>query len=911
MFDFYTTHVVRDSFDVELIANDNNYVDIIEPYLIDANGLKIPLLWEVFTRNDRVVQIQVPNPSSFGTALVAERFFVDVSGRVRIPESLLSRAGEQLTLYFSASDKGINTKISDGIPVELLGDTEKPVIDIISPKTTLYDRQYTELEMVITDNHRVGAYKVSVIDTSPTVMLDVNGLDNNTIKVNVYDFIDLNQYAPLPAEGIELTLVVEAEDQTGNKSVERRTIKVLPDQPPVVTLVSSLPEDQYIRGQLGFQTLSVSDDYYGVNQDNVHLTGDNYSLLNMYSSLSGLGASRLVTVAHNMGSEVNDRNVPTFIIDYPESSSANVKLMFDGRTYADLSSGQIKLTETFTVDNLQIVIPNENIGYRVVSYSKDICLAAPIDDVYTSADLVANGGQLDIQSYVTNQSVTRLTITPIYSSGQASPLIQQVDIELGNLPNIFSYEDKGLSKNVGAYSFVTLTVRDDNAAQGRAFVHASPARHYGKDYEPHIFIPTLADSAFSSFSLFAHATDRFSSQRAPITLPPLATYQFTIDGEDPAVAIDSPVEGSVTVAGQIIKVDLTSTDNTQEVRRLQLSDDTGVVAELGGVFSDNYPRDDYTFYYQVPSAWAGGDLNLAVISEDASGRSTLQSIVLPVDANQAPLLDLIGFSSYKVNGVYHKILSTPDRLNYGEFWVRIGEDFKLDTRLSDDTGLARYAIVKHNRDGSTTLEFEKLYSTSCPSLPTRLETVGHEITFNESEPTEYEVILEDNVGNISRRSFLVHPLTNVTPEIRIITPNQDQYIVQGTFLIKVEIAATDDRILYAGDVELFANGVKLNIARDEGPIEGANILSAYLDMYSALEQKYSVAIADDYGSQNSPYAIDNTYYFEMPPALIGFNETIKLSARISDSEGAMGTIVIASDYFFSSSLLRRILNSPL
>src|SRR5690606_5212484 len=138
------------------------------------------------------------------------------------------------------------------------------------------------------------------------------------------------------------------------------------------------------------------------------------------------------------------------------------------------------------------------------------------------------------------------------------------------------------------------------------------------------------------------------------------------------------------------------------------------------------------------------------------------------------------------------------------------ETFRLTTKLGDDAGLRRYRIERLNRDGSRVLEHETNLLTQCPDpLTTHVPKQAVEVLFNQAEPTEYELTLEDTTGQIARHSFLVHPLNNVAPEIRITAPADQQYIVAGTYRIKVGVVASDVRCLSSEQVQLFANGVKL------------------------------------------------------------------------------------------------------
>jgi hypothetical protein len=45
-----------------------------------------------------------------------------------------------------------------------------------------------------------------------------------------------------------------------------------------------------------------------------------------------------------------------------------------------------------------------------------------------------------------------------------------------------------------------------------------------------------------------------------------------------------------------------------------------------------------------------------------------------------------------------------------------------------------------------------------------------EIAFDKDQSTEFQAIVKDNVGQISTRSFIIHPQANMTPQIRITSP---------------------------------------------------------------------------------------------------------------------------------------------
>src|SRR5690606_36898175 len=214
------------------------------------------------------------------------------------------------------------------------------------------------------------------------------------------------------------------------------------------------------------------------------------------------------------------------------------------------------------------------------------------------------------------------------------------------------------------------------------------------------------------------------------------------------------------------------------------------------------------------------------------------------------------------------------------------ESFRLKAELSDDAGLRRYVINRVKRDGTRAVEYEYTYSVACPEPLIRHELKTSEIVFNQSEPTEYEVLLEDNAGQITRRAFLIHPLANVVPEIRITTPAEGQYIAAGTFRVKINIVASDDRELTTDNLDIFANGVRLDLIESlDGEPGGKEVIEqAFNDIYDSLEEKYTVDIANEFGRSDSPYAISRSFLFGIPAGLIRDNESITLTAQIKDSD---------------------------
>src|SRR5690606_35954184 len=125
---------------------------------------------------------------------------------------------------------------------------------------TLYDRQVANLKVVIVDNVSVDSYRFSVIDHESRVLFSASDIGQASVSISDNEIINLARYAPLPVEGVEFTLVVEATDSNNNNANISKKIRVLPDAPPKISLVSRIPDGSPIQGSLAFYRLLVEDD---------------------------------------------------------------------------------------------------------------------------------------------------------------------------------------------------------------------------------------------------------------------------------------------------------------------------------------------------------------------------------------------------------------------------------------------------------------------------------------------------------------------------------------------------------------------------------------------------------------------------------------------------------------------------
>jgi len=885
----------NDAFEVSGIVSDNLYVAEIEPVFVDGDGVETVLEWEVLSRNDRLERIQVSNSGSFGSVIAAERFFSDYSGRIRIPGSFIDRAGEAFDLKMRAKDLGINTTDSLSIKVTIKDDVEGPVISILSPGDTLVDRQELDLQISITDNLLIEEYIVSVIDTETNIILSATSINASEVSIVEKNIIDLTRYMPIPPQGTLFTLTVTAKDTRGNQTTETQVVNVLPDAAPSVVITSKVPDQNLVKGERAFQTFTVQDDYL---DDIAEFSG----LYTSLTTLTGTGLESRRVVESNINTTVYDTNnvgVPVdalvFSLAYPEAGNWVGEVIVNGRNYAAFANGEMTVfanENINTMNSLLISFPGIEVNYLIESESVDPCAINHKSEVVTHADLLGNGGVLRLSDYL-DVGATYATITPefVASAGVTVPdFIYSIRLDLDRLPNTTNYQDGAANKKITHYDTLQLIVKDSGAESGRGFVHVSPAvTYHSTEVDIHRYLPTMVNNDYSEFDIWGAATDRFSSIRGPVSLSPLTREKIQEDEFAPTLTIIQPTDGASVVAGQRIEVLVDAEDNTGGIDTIVLSVNGIDVVQVGGVFDK---EDSYRLIYEVPKELSGGVIDLSVVASDSSGRTASQQLVLPVGRNEVPELSITGFDSYLVNGQFQKNIRGADRLNLGEFFLRIGETFQLTTELVDDAGIESYVINRRNRDGSITIEYREDFLVPCPDLLiTRVKTQENSFVFNQSEPTEYEVILTDNTGQISRREFLIHPISNVAPEVRITVPIQDQFIVAGTFKIQVGVVASDDRALSRDKIKLFANGIEISLQSSLSGSPGSQdlITNAYNDIYDSFESKYSVGVADDYGSEDSPYATEFSGIYEIPSGLIRFNEEIELTVQIKDSDNSIGT----------------------
>ncbi|NOX26701.1 MAG: hypothetical protein GXP21_00660, partial [Gammaproteobacteria bacterium] len=872
-----------DTFNVVGTASDNRYINTITPILIDNEGNEAVFEWEVFGRTDRIERITAPNPSSFGNSLIAERFFVDFDGRIRVPISFLDRAGEVFDFIIRVEDNGINRGETDPIQVTILADEEAPVISITAPEQELVDRQAAELLATLTDNIRVASYEVSVIDADGIRVLE-SKTDINQEQAQVRLDLDLSAYAPV-IEPVTVTFSITATDIVGNSATENLAVNIVVDEAPTITLQEETPGDPQTKGSIGFHRFNVEDDYT-----------DNDDFLNagiIYSSLSG---ERNVVGISAVSAVENEIRRDRIEFDYPEAIGTTGVLRINNENRYTFSNGVMSVSDIVSpdlfppqVETIELDFSGVSVDYRLRSFDTGVCGGEPVDLIVTAQELLSSNGVLRLLDYIPS-AAAHVIIEPIFNSIDATVLpayIDHIEINFARLPSNlrFTTGEEAQARRFDRYDAIQLFVNDNNAGQ-LAFVQSNNISQMGSDeFISNRFLAGFVEPDISSYSIYGYASDRFSTLRGPTLLTSLTNTPFVLDTETPTVSISSPIDGTIVHVGETVAIDVEVSDNTNQVTTVSLRDNNGVVIEQGGVWN----QDSYSFRYQVPENAVGSELEFTAIVEDLSGRTQSSTILLPVEVNLVPEIELDRFSSFRLNGRFQRNIVEADRLNFAEFRVRIGEEFQLATNLADDIGLQSYRLYRLQRDGSKVLEDEITYSTACPALPiTRAPSQTSTVRFQETEPTEYEIVIEDLNGLIAVRTILVIPLTNITPEIRVTVPAEGQFIVAGTFNIEVGVVAADDRTLSNNSIRLFANGIELAATNASADSPGglSIVNQAFDSIFDDFERNYTIDVAEQHGRVDSPNSLFYSATYAVPSGLIRFNEDITLTAQIEDVDGA-------------------------
>ena len=866
-----------DTIVLEGLAEDDIHVNNIEAVLIDATGVERQLQWLFFSREDETISITAPNPNTFGSVLVATRFTTEFNGEVQVPRDLLERSGEKMSLVVRVSDHGVNTTDSSAVDVTLLADTESPVALFSKPEKTLVAGQEVSIAVDITDNYQLSSYTLGIVDETDAILASEASFEDGTLSESVNEEWNISDY-DVPAEGLSKTLQISATDSSGNTSVTTHTVQIMPDQIPEVIYQSQYPASAVPVGGVFRHSLRINDDYIEATDDSI------------FSVLTNQSASAIVEASLI---EVDESaSVPRMTFDVPSLDTVSSVVSLDDMTLAELSADNVLTINALdTIGELQISHGDANNmsaleRYTVSYWPADPCLIAGVDQVEGPVDLSASGPY---------GAMEKVIVEPDYSLLNSSDgILKRIELLRANLfrPLI---EDLNITPAASALPVITLVYKD---AAGEELIFQPGVQTSatvvsksldGEFYEKSSVAYAPVAGSDKELALYVYPIDKASKTRGPVQLSAVASINLEDAYAGPQLSLSSPQSGNPVRPLQWLTLEFSAL-TAAGIDTFNLVRDGTI---HGGPWLGKPGVYQYTMHYQVPADHDSGVLQLGPLVSDILGNQSALNWEMPIVSNEPPTISMTNFASYKLPGTtsYKTIIDDPQRLDYAEFWLRTGEEFRIQTELADDVALASYEINKLSIDGARTTLYSREYGAQCPNAPPSLTTETFESTFTEAVSTEYELRLTDTNGHIATRLFIVHPLSNIAPQIRFTSPADGQYIAAGTFQIQVGFAYTDDRELLTNTnaLRVYANGRQLNVRSGGSAVSDDSVVTqAFASMYDSIESLYRVDLAESYGHPDSPFAGVATAIVEVPSGLFDANETVELSAEILDSDGAVG-----------------------
>ncbi|MCP5077745.1 MAG: hypothetical protein GY951_06765, partial [Psychromonas sp.] len=655
------------SFEITGTASDNYYIDNVELKLKDQQGNLTPLTWELFSRKDRIETVNVANQNSFGSIVVSKHFYSDFSGRIRIPVSAVDTlAGNSYQLIAIAEDNGVNEGHFDSVNIEILEDDVNPIVKFKKPGKLLVENQQARIEFSISDNIAVASYRVLLKEKNSQAKLLFEELGASGNQVAVAEQFDISAYQPTESQNIPLQILIEATDSSGNQALYSHALEITKDRAPKVSIINELPEQQAVRGGVYHATLNVEDDYALEGSSSFAVSS---SVLNSASGIRG-----------PTGLEIDGK--PAIRFDYSEADNEAATVLINGETYLDFSNNQLTTFAKPTEINslaVQGASPVE-ITYSLTLYSNDPCSVGVSQLEFTQSTPL----QL---TELLSADITRVEIQ-LQSASAELNFIKSIYISFADIKVIDKYKVAGITKVISRVPSIAVSLN------GLGLIESSKLFETTNNIAKFGFVnPITHIAGINRYAVYGHSLDRYSKNRGDLPLQKLSELTVIEDSSAPDLTISEPLSGKVLVPLQGINIRALLDENTDMLSTIKvLQNREKQLSELGTVFAQK----EFNFPYKVPKELDNGVLELALIAEDRSGHQTLKTLTFPLAKNEKPQLAFTGFHSYKVNGSYLKNITDAQRLNYGEFWVRNGETFTVDTLLTDDAGLSKYEINRLN-----------------------------------------------------------------------------------------------------------------------------------------------------------------------------------------------------------------------
>ena len=863
------------------------------------------LEWSFYTSNGETEQVRLPNPGTFGDVLFQERFKRDFRGTLELTgkNDTLLRPYEgndtPLKLVFRVTDNGGNSTDSAVYHLYIDADNIAPEIEVRSLPETYYEGQRLLTSFRISDDSAVDAYRLEVIGSDGNVISTpaekhnisqsnaVAEYDASGLAVDVVSLLENNNLT-------ELVLRLTATDLAGNEGVREFIIPIKPDGMPRVDQLAGYPVAEAENNSVSVSRIALRDD---LAADYNTLRGGLFATtLTRLASL--IDSRNTVVVAsenakpQNIGSTANGSaslEVPLITypdlhaeIDYPEASSqgfsmisvsgaqvltavqASSKLRVYARSENDLKIASLGLPDnaplniTYTrYDQCSTPVP-EQITHNALSKRLDaLYKQSGIRTIHITAenpdDHILKSVRLDLQP-VTERIEQNLRLFPAlseFNKGKARVARLSAEIADAGAPGGVAYiavmpEISAERQNQRTENRLVFT--SDNPGELVVAGYAVDYRSHEDGRTPQLKVLHRANKAADLIS------PELVVNNAPSRIKPLARQQLSLGLSDASLGID------------YIEVRL----NDQVVEKRSVP----------------YLTNRWSVFYEQPVNAVAGQATLSVSAYDHSGNVTTESFDLNIEENQAPGILWNKFA----DGV--REIKDQTRLNAGEFWVRHGAEFNVSFNLSDDVGLKDYKIYRLSRNGTKTLlpDAARSFEKGCGVVWDKTAQVSSDIMFAQSEVTEYQVDVTDVNDVVSSVRFIVHPLENIQPQVRIVSPVQGSDIVSGAVNLRAVLAFTDDRAIDADDIELYVNGVR---AEDKSsvPAGDLSVKEAFTDIRASLQHLYGAGIANREGIA---YSGSGGYLFSIPDNAVSPENPgmVELRAVIRDADGAINTHVV-------------------
>ncbi|MCG8470512.1 MAG: Ig-like domain-containing protein, partial [Desulfobacterales bacterium] len=683
----------------------------------------------------------------------------------------------------------------------------------------------------------------------------------------------------------KLVFVVEATDASNqaNAATESKIVFIYKDKEPRIKSLGS--DEDLVKGGPSLWEMVVEDDFSTADKPLVSM--------GCVTSLSGLGEERERDAQGIVAGEGTE-SVPVIEMNYPEGAQREGRVLVGGEPLVEAvteAQSQTKLRiypqrEGFHTQTVRVVPPEGfTVSYDIKRRFNEACLMPDESKVY-----LTDQAGVDLATWLSGPSGNpvnhlEMSIHIKDDQGESQPFwLKTLLFDAGNLGNfeisLVVGEGEGLENEAIIKPFLVK----------RGFFDKQMNKVEVRQQSSFV-VPPFYD--VKHLSLLAHAVDRYSTESTSVPLPVLLTRNALDDEDVPELQIIAPTAGRPVAAGETLNVKVSALDNSGIFSTLSLFENGGrLIRRFGGVKGKKI----YTFHYTVSKGIQSGEIELLSVAEDESGNSETATITLPLKPDLSPTIALTRFRCNRLSstGAYLDLYETPERLNYGEFWVRPGSDFEMQVAIADDLGLKQLDIYRVEDEGTLFPLKHEIFDRVCPDLPVSKAVQTSTITFRNNKPTEYLVRVKDIHDQISERTILIHPLENIPPQIRITTPAPDQAIVAGSFRIKVGVVVADDRPISSSQVHVYANGKKLLLkAVPDFELEALGGEQAIVDAYEEISQAYidifkSKKAADAFGKPESPHSKQFLYVMDIPQGLLTASEPVTLKAVVEDSEKVFG-----------------------